>query len=113
MFRIGNERLTKAVVLGWCEELERRNKRTGKKRKTVMYWKRILRESLCDVSPPRGGGGGLYAGVESGTYCPPPQTRQRERQPTVVEPGYRRKTRRSSRPSSERWGRGMAALVSP
>ena len=33
----------------------------------------IFRNSLCDVSPPRGAGG--YAGVGGGTYCPPPLLR--------------------------------------
>ena len=46
-FRMRNERLTKAVVLGWLEELERwerevkeenRKKREDRK---ILYWKRI------------------------------------------------------------------------
>ena len=45
-----------------------------------------------------------------GTYCPPPLSRQRERQPTAEEPGSHRKTRRSRRPPSERWGKEVATL---
>ena len=68
----------------------------------------IWKETLWDVSPPRDtGGGGLYAGVESGICCPPPLSRKRKRQPTAEEPGSRRKTRRSRRPPSERWGKGV------
>ena len=46
--RMGNERLTKAMVFGWYEGLEGKEKRKGKKRKTVLYWKRILRECGVD-----------------------------------------------------------------
>ena len=41
----GNDRITKAVVLGWWEKLEGREKKVRKKRKTVLYWKRLLREA--------------------------------------------------------------------
>ena len=46
--RMGNERLTKVAVFGWYEGLEGTEKMAGKKRKTVLYWKRILRESGTD-----------------------------------------------------------------
>ena len=40
-----NEILTKAVVLGWLEELERWEREVEeedrKKRKTILYWKNI------------------------------------------------------------------------
>ena len=48
VLRMGNDRITKAVVLGWWEELEGREKKAGKKRKTVLYWKRLLREAGID-----------------------------------------------------------------
>ena len=40
VMRMGNDRLTKAVVLGWWEGLEGRGKMGGRKRKTVLYWRR-------------------------------------------------------------------------
>ena len=45
VMRMGDERLTKAVVLGWYEELEGKAKRIGRKRKTVLYWRRVLMEA--------------------------------------------------------------------
>ena len=45
VMRMGNERMTKAVVLGWYEQLEGRPKMAGRKRKTVLYWKKILKEA--------------------------------------------------------------------
>ena len=48
VMRMGDERLTKAVVLGWYGELEGRVKRTGRKRKTVLYWRRVLIEAGVD-----------------------------------------------------------------
>ena len=46
--RMGNERLTKAMVFGWYEGLEGKAKMKGRKRKTVLYWKRLLRECGVD-----------------------------------------------------------------
>ena len=43
VFRMRNERLTKAIVLGWWEELERLEKRSEKK--MILHCKRILREA--------------------------------------------------------------------
>ena len=48
VLRMGNERLTKAVVLGWYEALEGKKKMKGKKKKTVLYWKRLLTEAGVD-----------------------------------------------------------------
>ena len=48
VMRMGNDRLTKAVVLGWWEGLEGREKMEGRKRKTVLYWRRVLREAGID-----------------------------------------------------------------
>ena len=39
VMRMENDRLTIAVVLGWWEGLEGREKMTGRKRKTVLYWR--------------------------------------------------------------------------
>ena len=50
VMRMGNDRLTKAVTLGWYEKLEGTHKVKGKKRKTVLYWKRVLREAGIDVT---------------------------------------------------------------
>ena len=43
--RMGNERLTKAMVFGWYEGLEGTEKMAGRKKKTVLYWKKVMRES--------------------------------------------------------------------
>lgn len=48
VLRMGNERVTKAAVLGWYEGLEGMSKVRGRKRKTVLYWKRMLREAGVD-----------------------------------------------------------------
>ena len=47
VLRMGNERLTKEMVFGWYEGLEGRSKMIGK---TVLYWKRMLREAGVDVT---------------------------------------------------------------
>ena len=46
--RMEDDRTTKAVVLGWMEDLEGRDKVPGRKRKTIYYWKRILKEAGID-----------------------------------------------------------------
>ena len=38
----------KVVVLGWWEGLERKDKMAGRKRKTVLYWNRVLQEAGID-----------------------------------------------------------------
>ena len=48
VMRMENDRLTKAVVLGWWEGLEGRGKMAGRKRKTVLYWRSVLREAGID-----------------------------------------------------------------
>ena len=50
VMRMGDERLTKAVVLGWFERLEGRAKKIGKKRKTVLYWRKVVREAGVEPS---------------------------------------------------------------
>ena len=46
--RMGNERMVKAFVFGWYEGLEGTDKRAGRKRKTTLYWKKLLKEGGCD-----------------------------------------------------------------
>ena len=46
--RMGNDRLTKAMVFGWYKGLEGKAKMKGMKRKTVLYWKRMLKECGVD-----------------------------------------------------------------
>ena len=48
VLRMEDERMTKAVVLGWMKELERWEKPVGRRRKTVSYWKKLLREAGID-----------------------------------------------------------------
>ena len=48
VMRMGEERMVKRVVLGWWKELEEWPKAPGKKRKTVLYWKQLLREAGVD-----------------------------------------------------------------
>ena len=48
VLRKGNENLTKVAVLGWYERLEEYEKCAGKKRKTVLFWKTILRNAGID-----------------------------------------------------------------
>lgn len=48
VMRMDDGRMTKAVVLGWMEELERWDKPKGRRKKTVPYWKRLLREAGLD-----------------------------------------------------------------
>ena len=46
--RMSDERMVKAVILGWYEGLEGEAKMAGRKKKTVLYWKRLLREAGMD-----------------------------------------------------------------
>ena len=50
IFRMEDNRQVKAVVLGWLEDLESYNKCPGKKRKTLLYWKRLLKEASFDYT---------------------------------------------------------------
>ena len=45
-----DSRVTKACVFGWMAELERYPKPVGRGRKTVCYWKKILREAGLDYT---------------------------------------------------------------
>ena len=48
VMRMEYDRLTKVVVLGWWEGLEGRRKMAGRKKKTVLYWRRVLSDSGID-----------------------------------------------------------------
>ena len=48
VMRTKDESLTKVAVLGWYKKLEGVSKAPGKKRKTVLFWKRILSEASID-----------------------------------------------------------------
>jgi hypothetical protein len=48
IMRMEDTRHVKAVTLGWLEELESHEKMPGKKRKTVLYWKKLLKEGGID-----------------------------------------------------------------
>ena len=50
VMRMGNERITKAFVLGWYEKLDGKEKMRGRKRKTNLYWKKLIREARWDVT---------------------------------------------------------------
>ena len=43
-----DERPSKIAVLGWFAELKKWEKTPGKKRKTIIYWKRLLTEANSD-----------------------------------------------------------------
>ena len=48
VFRMEDDRMTKACVLGWMEELENHEKAPGRSKKTVPYWKKLIREAGMD-----------------------------------------------------------------
>ena len=50
VFRMEDGRLVKSMVLGWVEQLERWARVPGGRRKTVLYWRRLLREAGADVT---------------------------------------------------------------
>ena len=50
VMRMSDDRKVKAITLGWMEDLERETKAKGKKRKTILYWKKLLREGGIDFT---------------------------------------------------------------
>ena len=48
VMRMDDDRFVKAVILGWYGGLEGESKMAGQKRKTVLYWKSLLREAGVD-----------------------------------------------------------------
>ena len=45
IMRMEDDRLVKVATLGWMEELEEVDKVPGKKRKTVLYYKKLVKEA--------------------------------------------------------------------
>ena len=50
VMRMEDGRIVKAVVLGWVEQLERWERVKGSRRKTMLYWKKLLREAGIDYT---------------------------------------------------------------
>ena len=50
VFRLNDNSLVKNVTLGWLTDLEEHPKKQGKKRKTVLYWKKLLKEAGIDYT---------------------------------------------------------------
>ena len=50
VMRMDDDRQVKAVTLGWLEDLENHEKRPGKKRKTMLYWKKLVKEAGLDYT---------------------------------------------------------------
>ena len=50
VMRMEDGRLVKSAVLGWWDELEDVNRVPGRRRKTVLYWRRLLREAGIDYT---------------------------------------------------------------
>ena len=48
VMRMGDDRMVKGVVLGWWDKLEEVGRVPGRRRKTVLYWRRLLREAGVD-----------------------------------------------------------------
>ena len=50
IMRMEDDRLVKAVTLGWLEDLEGKEKLPGRKRKTVLFYKRLVKEAGMDFT---------------------------------------------------------------
>ena len=50
VFRMKDDRLVKNVTLGWLAELEDYPKVKGRKKKTVLYWKKLVKEAGLDYT---------------------------------------------------------------
>ena len=50
VMRMPDDRMVKAAVLGWLADLEQWEKVPGKKRKTVLYWKGLIKEAGLDYT---------------------------------------------------------------
>jgi hypothetical protein len=48
VMRLEDSSTVKAVTLGWLEDLENHDKRPGRKRKTILYWRRLIKEAGLD-----------------------------------------------------------------
>ena len=50
VIRMKDDRAVKAAALGWMEDLESYDKRRGKRRNTIFYWKKLLQEAGLDYT---------------------------------------------------------------
>lgn len=50
VIRMKDNRMVKAATLGWLEDLEDKEKLPGKKRKTILYWRKIIKEAGVDYT---------------------------------------------------------------
>ena len=50
VMRMDDGRMTKVAVLGWLGELESWPKPKGRRRRTIFYWKKLLREAGVDAT---------------------------------------------------------------
>ena len=50
VMRMDDKRLTKAACLGWLNDLQTLPKCPGKKDKTLLYWRKLIREAGMDVN---------------------------------------------------------------
>ena len=50
VLRMEDGRTVKSVVFGWLKNLESRERVRGSKRKTVLYWRKLIREAGWDVT---------------------------------------------------------------
>ena len=50
VMRLDDKRLTKAACLGWLNDLQILPKCPGKKDKTLLYWRKLIREAEMDVN---------------------------------------------------------------
>ena len=48
VLRMGDSRMTKVIIRGWYEELEKLPKSAERKKKTLHYWRKLLRENGID-----------------------------------------------------------------
>ena len=50
VLRMDDSRMVKAVVLGWMDKLEEWPKCKGRARKTILYWRKLVREAGWDLT---------------------------------------------------------------
>ena len=50
VLRMEDGRMVKSVMFGWLKNLEQRERVKGSKRKTVLYWRKLIREAGWDIT---------------------------------------------------------------
>ena len=50
ILRMEDGRVVKSIVFGWLKNLEERGKVKGQKRKTVLYWRKLIWEAGWDIT---------------------------------------------------------------